>query len=370
MRHTALALLLTACATLPAAAQQPADDSAAIRQVVDTYLQPLLSSHQAAGAIVGVSLHGKRYYYAYGSANDNGAPFTADSIVEIGSCTKVFTTTLFALAIGRHQIAPDSSIQRYMPNGVTLQSAAQNVTPMQLADFTSGMPDNPPDAPRNLRYRGIDHYTSADFFRWVSSWSPDGPLPRPYMYSNAGVGVLGVTLVQATGRAWADQLSTDILQPLGMTSSFSGPVDVPGRTAEGHLRDGQRAPQWPLYAWYAAGAMRSTAADMLRFGEANLGHGEIDGRPVPAELISAMHAAQAPRYTLPNGIAQQGMAWVTNNGNGSPGLHPETLKNGGTAGFSSVILVNPHKDAAIFIAVNQGETPPAPVAIAIGRHLP
>ncbi|WP_250469823.1 MULTISPECIES: serine hydrolase [unclassified Caballeronia] len=363
------ALLLTACATLPATAQQPADDSAAIRQVVDTYLQPLLTSHQAAGAIVGVSLRGKRYYYAYGTANDDGSPFTADTIVEIGSCTKVFTTTLFALAAARHQIEPDAPMQRYMPNGVTLQPAAQNVTPLQLADFSSGMPDNPPDAPRDLRYRGIDHYTSADFFRWVSSWSPDGPLPRPYEYSNAGIGVLGAMLANATGRAWNEQLSADILQPLGMTSSFVGPVDVPGRTAEGHLRNGQRAPQWPLYAWYAAGAMRSTAADMLRFGEANLGHSEIDGHPVSAELIAAMRDAQKPRYTLPNGVAQQGMAWVTNNGNGSPGLHPEILKNGGTAGFSSVIVVNPFKDAAIFIAVNQNDTPPAPVAVAIGRHL-
>jgi CubicO group peptidase (beta-lactamase class C family) len=231
------------------------------------------------------------------------------------------------------------------------------------------MPDNPVDAPRELRYRGIEHYTSADFFRWVSSWSPDGPPPRPYEYSNAGIGVLGVMLADATANAWSDQLSKEILQPLGMESSFAGPVNVRGRMAEGHLRNGQRAPQWPLYAWYAAGAIRSTAADMLRFGEANLGHHEIDGRPVPAELIAAMREAQEPRYTLPNGNAQQGMAWVINNGNGAPGMHPEIFKNGGTAGFSSVILVNPFKDAAVFIAVSQNDAPPAPVALAIGRHL-
>jgi CubicO group peptidase (beta-lactamase class C family) len=61
--------------------------------------------------------------------------------MEIGSCTKTFTTTLFALAIKRNQIVPDASAQKYMPNGYTLR--AQQLTPLELADFTSGMPDDP-----------------------------------------------------------------------------------------------------------------------------------------------------------------------------------------------------------------------------------
>ena len=43
--------------------------------------------------------------------------FTPDTLVEIGSCTKVFTTTLFALAINRNQIDPNTSAQKYMPSG-------------------------------------------------------------------------------------------------------------------------------------------------------------------------------------------------------------------------------------------------------------
>jgi CubicO group peptidase (beta-lactamase class C family) len=95
-----------------------------------------------------VSLHRRRYFFSYGQATDAGAPFTADTLVEIGSCTKVFTTTLFALAVNRNQIDPNASVQRYMPAGYTLRPRARPMTPLELADFTSGLPVNPPNLPR------------------------------------------------------------------------------------------------------------------------------------------------------------------------------------------------------------------------------
>jgi CubicO group peptidase (beta-lactamase class C family) len=108
---------------------------------------------------------------------------------------------------------------------------------------------------------------------------------------------------------------------------------------------------------------------MLRFGEANLGHKQIDGKVIPDDLIAAMKAAQQPIYPLPGGATKQGMAWVSNLGDAQAGNRPEILKNGGTVGFGTVILINPFKDAAIFIAVNKSGSNPAPIGVAIGRHL-
>jgi CubicO group peptidase (beta-lactamase class C family) len=150
------------------------------------------------GAIVAVSLHGHRYSFPYGKATDAGAPFTRDTVVEIGSCTKTFTTTLFALAINRNQIVPDASAQKYMPNGYTLR--AQRLTPLELADFTSGMPDDPTDLPRGLEQRSIKHYTVKDFLTWASNYEPGTQLPAPYKYSNAGIGLLSYLLTTATGK--------------------------------------------------------------------------------------------------------------------------------------------------------------------------
>jgi CubicO group peptidase (beta-lactamase class C family) len=108
---------------------------------------------------------------------------------------------------------------------------------------------------------------------------------------------------------------------------------------------------------------------MISFGEANLGHEEVNGKPVSAELIAAMQLAQKPIFTMPNGN-KQAMAWVNNMGGGNANLHPVILKNGGTSGFGTVIAINPIKDVAIFIGMNQVGANPAVKGVEILRQLP
>ena len=346
------------------------DEEAGARQVVDRIMQPYLSQNSIPGAIVGVSLHGRRYFFSYGQATDAGEPFTADTLVEIGSCTKVFTTTLFALAVNRNQIDPNASVQKYMPAGYTLRPGARLMTPLELADFTSGLPDDPTNLPRGLEMRSIEHYTTHDFLTWASHWRPATRLPAPYRYSNAGIGLLSYLVTTATGTPWDNQLNDEILQPLSMHNTTLRPSrEQIDRLAQGHRRNGNDAPRWPVFAWYAAGGLRSTARDMLSFGEANLGHKEVNGKPISDELIAAMQLAQKPIYIMHNGINEQAMAWVRNTGNWNPNLHPVILKNGGTAGFGTVIVINPSKDLALFIAVNQADPNPAGRGIEIVRHV-
>ena len=351
-------------------------EEAAVRGVVDAIMQPYLAQRQRTagghkwirsphlGTIVAVSLRGHRYFFPYGKATDAGAPITRETVVEIGSCTKTFTTTLFALAINRDQIVPDAPAQKYMPNGYTLR--AQQLTPLELADFTSGMPDDPTNLPRGLEQRSIASYTVRDFLTWASNYEPSTRLPAPYKYSNAGIGLLSYLVATATGKTWEEQLNSEILEPLGMADTTLRPTPGQQRQlAGGHNRAGQDAPRWPVYAWYAAGGLRSTAHDMISFGEAYLGHNEVNGRPVSAELMAAMQLAQKPIFTMPNGN-KQAMAWVNDVRGGAPVI----LKNGGTAGFGSGIAICPTKDAAIFIGMNQVGAQPVEKAVEILRRLP
>jgi CubicO group peptidase (beta-lactamase class C family) len=275
--------------------------------VVDSIMQPYLAQRQRVvgghrwsrslhlGAIVAVSLRGHRYFFTFGTATDAGAPFTRETLVEIGSCTKTFTTTLFALAINRNQIAPEAPAQEHIPDGYTLR--ARQLKPLELADFTSGMPDDPTNLPRGLEQRSIEHYTVKDFLTWASNYQPRTQLPAPYEYSNAGIGLLSYLVATATGKTWEEQLNSEIFQPLGMNDTTLRPTaEQQERLAQGHNRAGQDAPRWPIYAWYAAGGLRSTAHDMITFGEAYLGHNEVNGKPVSAELIAAMQLAQKPIF--------------------------------------------------------------------------
>jgi CubicO group peptidase (beta-lactamase class C family) len=378
IRPSLLVYVLILVSPLALAQQTPTSNQSAvgpneeaIKKIIDSIMQPYIAQSRVPGAIVGVSLHGHRYFFTYGQATDAGAPFTPDTLVEIGSCTKTFTTTLFALALNRNQMIADASAQKYLPSGFTLKPTAQQMTPLELADFTSGLPDDPTNLPRGLEQRSIEHYTTKDFLTWVSRWEPATKLPAPYLYSNAGIGVLSYLVMTATGKMWEDQLNAEILQPLTMSDTALRPTpEQMKRMAKGHTRNGQNAPPWPIFAWYAAGGLRSTAHDMLSFGEANLGHKEVNGKPLSAELTSAMQLAQKPIYTLPNGFNKQAMAWVNNLGGGNPNLRPVIVKNGGTVGFGSVIVINPSKDLALFMAVNQAGANPTGKGIEIVRHLP
>jgi CubicO group peptidase (beta-lactamase class C family) len=251
-----------------------------------------------------------------------------------------------------------------MPSGYTLR--AQQLTPLELTDFTSGMPDDPTNLPRGLEHRSIEQYTVRDFLTWASNYKPRTRLPAPYKYSNAGIGLLSYLVATATGKTWQEQLNSEILESLGMTDTTLRPTpEQERRLAQGHNRAGQNAPRWPVYSWYAAGGLRSTAHDMISFSEAYLGHTEVNGRLVSAELIAAMQLAQKPIFTMPNGN-KQAMTWVNDVRGGAPVI----LKNGGTVGFGSGIAICSTKDAAIFIGMNQVGAQPVDKAVEILRRLP
>lgn len=76
----------------PQSAADEGGEEAAVRRVVNGIMQPYLAQRQRTGArgqkwirssnlgaIVAVSLHNHRYFFAYGKATDSGAPFSRDT---------------------------------------------------------------------------------------------------------------------------------------------------------------------------------------------------------------------------------------------------------------------------------------------------
>src|SRR5690349_21476603 len=89
------ALAASVLLATPAMAQD--DPAARLRPLVDRIVGAAAGAESIPGVIVGISWRGQRSYYAYGGPG--GAPYDRNTIVEIGSITKVFTTALFAEAV-------------------------------------------------------------------------------------------------------------------------------------------------------------------------------------------------------------------------------------------------------------------------------
>ena len=135
------------------------------------------------------------------------------------------------------------------------------------------------------------------------------------------------------------------------------------RFIPGHTAGGQPAPAWDQDALAGAGALRSTASDMLSYLEANLhpdravrGVGP-DAATLPSALVMS-HKVQASA-----GPAQIAFAWLYLPEEG------DYWHNGGTGGYTAYAFVNPHGDYAAVVLMNVGPDPRGSFADLLGRHI-
>jgi len=162
-----------------------------VAAVVDK-LAGALVDRGCVGVAVGIDHGGTQGFYAYGEvARGSGRRPQPTTEFEIGSITKVFTTTLLALYTHRHVVKLDAPLQNYVPRGIRVPGfAGRQITLVELATHTSGLPRQPP-----LR---ADSYTPAQMFAFLGAYR----LPRApggeFEYSNLGVALLAHALAKAT----------------------------------------------------------------------------------------------------------------------------------------------------------------------------
>jgi CubicO group peptidase (beta-lactamase class C family) len=155
------------------------------------------------------------------------------------------------------------------------------------------------------------------------------------------VGLLGHGLGRREGRAYAELLRTRVLDPLGLADTCVADADsADGRLAAGH--DGSRAvPPWTFDALAGAGALRSTASDLMAFLDGQL---DPDGTPLPEaiRLSHDVHHRAGPDLEL-------GLGWHVDPAIGS-GL---TWHDGATAGFRSFVAFEPEAGVGVVILCNE-----------------
>jgi D-alanyl-D-alanine-carboxypeptidase/D-alanyl-D-alanine-endopeptidase len=255
----AAALILILCAGARA-------DDAKIRALADRF--QALPHCEAGGLSIGVVDKAQGSLLSVGAVHRPGGESRAireDDEFEVGSITKTFTATLYALALSEGKVAADAPAQNYMPDGVTLpvyRSGGKTVpiTLDSLARHASGLPRSLEGSPD-----GLSREQMTDQLRSVSlSFAPGGG----FLYSNLGFAVLALAMERVYGGKIEDLLPQKIAAPLGMNNTGFGTGAL-----EGYRPNGEPAPQtnptWP--AFDGAAALRSTPADMQRYLLFNMG---------------------------------------------------------------------------------------------------
>lgn len=87
-----------------------------IEQAVERIVQPYVSKRRHAVLSIGILRGGERLVFGFGDLRPFGAVSCDNLIYEIGSITKVFTTSLLALLIAEGALRPDDSLGKFEPS--------------------------------------------------------------------------------------------------------------------------------------------------------------------------------------------------------------------------------------------------------------
>jgi len=209
-----------------------------------------------------------------------------------------------------------------------------------------------PRLPGNLKPKDAANpyadYTVAQMYEFLSSYELTRDIGSQYEYSNFGGGLLGHVLALRAGQDYESLVRSRITGPLGMkdTGIALSPA-MKARLAAGY--DGQlnRAANWDLPTLAGAGALRSTANDLLTFLAANLGY-------TKTPLAPAMSAMLSVRKPTGNASVEVALAWHIFPSAGDDGI--VVWHNGGTGGYRSFIGYNPKTRVGV-VALSNTSTP-------------
>jgi CubicO group peptidase (beta-lactamase class C family) len=298
----------------------------------------------AVGIVAGVIEPDGRRVVAYGKLA-NGGPRTldGDTIFEIGSITKVFTSLLLADMVSRKEVTLDDPAAKYLSENVKMpERSGKPITLLDLSTHSSGLPPLPSNFkskdPRNL----YADYSVDDLYQFLSGYTLPRDPGSEFEYSNLGAGLLGHVLACRAGTDYESLIRSRITQPLSMPDTgITLSSSMTQRMATGHTAMLAPTANWDLPTLAGAGALRSSANDMLTFLEAFLGYKESPLAPPMKAMLEVRRPAGQTTISL---------GWLIISADG----REIVWHNGGTGGFRSFVGYNPKERVGIVVLSNAG----------------
>lgn len=267
----------------------------------------------------------------------------ANSVYEIGSITKTFTSLVLANAVREGKCHWQDDVRNFLPGKFPLMEyTGQPVKLIHLANTSSGLPDNLP---------GTTMEAFLDSLRKVRPDTIPGATAR---HSNVAARVLVLVLERIYGKPIEQLIREKILIPLGMHETyFAGKLS--SREMPGYDARGKAVPAFQNPVWNGTGAMRATVGDMMRYMKMLLDRTGSDARTVLTPTIAinaannhvlpvpAKDTIDATRYFI-------SMNWLH--------YHPASdsyriWTDGGTDGFRSYAVFYPDSGIAFVMLSNR-----------------
>jgi len=261
-----------------------------------------------------------------------------DRVFEIGSISKVFTSTLLAHAVQDSLIGKDQKVREV----IDIEMAGDpDFTFLQLANHTSGLPRVPDGYLLNYLLNMSNPYKNFDAEELRSYLKDDLELisepGEAHSYSNLGAGLLGYLLGELENSSYEQLLQEKIFGPMGMSRSTTDRSLVEDYLVTGLTKRGASAQNWDLAGLAGAGGILSTVEDLSRFIRANFN---------PDEPV--LELQREPTYEVSESM-EMAMGWfiLIRDNDAKWYWH-----NGGTGGYRSSVVMDPAQKTAVVILSN------------------
>jgi len=277
-------IIIISLIVFASSAMQPyyalADLQGDLKQQIDAICQPLIDSNEYVGIVVGCISGGDIATYGYGKTiKGRGTLPNENTIFEIGSVTKTFTTLILADMVLKGQVNLTDPAEKFLPSTVHVpRYNGVKITLEHLATHTSGLPKSP----TNLHPPWLNawyEYSEADLYAFLNSYNLTREPGTVFEYSNLGMGLLGHILELITGTNYETLVVQQISNILNMSDTritLSHEQNMRLATPYYSTPSSPKLP--PVRVGYitfdvlkGCGALLSTVADLITYVQANLG---------------------------------------------------------------------------------------------------
>lgn len=277
-------------------------DSQQVESLVGDTIAPLMAEHRIPGMAVALSIDGQQHYFYYGEADQEaGVPVTEETLFELGSISKIFTAALTGYAQSSGALSLSDPASEYLPS--LEGSAFDEITLLELGTYTAGeLPLQFPDAVQSEEQM-IDYYRQ---------WQPESPPGSHRLYSNPSIGLMGYLTAQRLGQPFETLMKEALFAPLGLEHSYyQVPEAQQANYAYGYSKEDEPIRVNPGMLDAQAYGLKSTAADVLTFVEANMRSAGLEQSDVNNTLDEPLSQALAATRTgyFSVGKMTQGLGW-------------------------------------------------------------
>lgn len=349
---------------MPSHGQAADGRTADLGKIVAQTIRPMMQQHGIPGMAVAIVADGQRTMYEFGVMSKvTGKPVTRDTLFEIGSVSKTFTATLVSVAEISGQLSLSDPASKHLP--ALRGSSFDKVSLLDLGTHTSGgLPLQFPGGVTN----------NDQMMRYFREWKPVHTPGTVRTYANPSIGMLGMIAAKSLNDGFDALMERRVFGPLGLRHTYlQVPKSAMAHYAQGYTKQDAPARMMPGLLASEAYGVKTTAGDLLRFVEANMGL-----VPVDADIQRAIMATHTGYYRI--GQMTQDLIWeqyrtpvdlkdllAGNSSNMSLGANPvdridppspprdDVLinKTGSTNGFGAYVAFIPARKIGIVLLANK-----------------